>query len=131
MIRWHEYLASIGGVISFAEASKALNENIHANDLKIISICASNICDLHMHFFYSDDELMISLYKQKELEEAYQLLLSEVTDHIGQTKADLSELLKIDAKYNQAVENFCLERFIANKAFIKDDRIIGIKESTY
>ena len=127
MSRWVEYLNKYGSVVTFNNAIREMNEDIGYKDLKILCRLSNSIIPIPIYLFESNGEQMVSKFKEEELLEAYKMLLSDVINYMGETKDELRESLRIEVQYDQAVEDYCLNKFIADKAFVKDGKVIGVK----
>ncbi len=74
-----------------------------------------------------DGESFLSLYRDKDISNAYNDLIDESGNLLGLDKSQIREYLKLDITYDQNVEDICIDLFLSREGLFEDSILVGIK----
>jgi DNA-directed RNA polymerase alpha subunit len=77
-----------------------------------------------------DGVSFLSLYKDEDINIAYNDLIDESENLLGLDKCQIREYLKLDLAYDQNVEDICIDLFLSREGIFEKDILIGIKKKT-
>jgi len=122
-----------GGIQDFESVYVWLKRTDHfvkPDELRLIIELGSSLGKTQIgRFSFSDSEYLAN-FKKDTFEKAYGDLIDESESLLGMDRVGIGEVLRLEKKYGQQLEDFCIDIFLKNDGIFENQTLVGIKGKT-